>query len=71
MRYLDENTILNHKYEKNAFQWPLINICPMYWSSRNHTSKNFEEMQEEINQTMLSYSFATMHPKGTTTDEVK
>ena len=68
---MDENTIFNQKDEENAFQWPVVNICPMYWYDTNHTSTNFEEMEKEINQTMLSYSFATMHPKGTTTDKVK
>ena len=26
-----EETAFNHYDEENAFQWPVVNICPMYW----------------------------------------
>ena len=72
VKYLGETTIFNHRDEENAFQWPVVNICPMYWFHRNHTSTNFEEVEKEINQTMSSYTYAIMHPKGeTTADRLK
>ena len=67
VKYLGETTIFNHRDEEIAFQWPVVNICPMYWFHRNHTSTNFEKMEKEINQTMSSYTYAIMHPKGETT----
>ena len=71
VKYLGETTIFNHRDEEIAFQWPVVNICPMYWYDTNHTSTNFEEMEKEINQTMLSYTYAAMLPKGATTDKLQ
>ena len=68
-KYLNEDTAFNHFEVAKAFQWPVVNVCPMYLFRRNISSKTFEEMEEEINQTILSYSQVVMFPKGVTIDD--
>ena len=68
-KYLNEDTAFNHYDKAHAFQWPVFNICPMYfYPTRNVSSTTFEEMEIEINQTMMSYYLAIMYPKGVTAD---
>ena len=69
-KYLNEDTAFNHYDKAHAFQWPVVNICPMYFHPRNISSTTFEEMEEEINQTRMSYKPSTsMYPKGASADK--
>mgnify|MGYP001171058923 FL=1 len=68
-KYQNEDTVFNHFNEANSFQWPVVNICPMYlYPPRNVSSTTFEEMEKEIKQTMMSYIRVDMFPKGVTRD---
>ena len=68
-KYRNEDTAFNHFDIAKAFQWPVVNICPMYLFRRNISRKTFEEMEVEINQTILSYSQVVLFPKGVTIDD--
>ena len=68
-KYLNEDTVFNHYDQANSFQWPVLNICPIYFQARNLSSTTFEEMEKEINQTMVSFFYAAMYPKGSTADQ--
>ena len=68
-KYLNEDTVFNHYDQANSFQWPVLNICPIYFQARNLSSTTFEEMENEINQTMVSFFYAAMYPKGNTADQ--
>ena len=71
-KYRKEDTAFNHYVKANAFQWPVLNICPMYLvPPRNNFSTSFEEMELEINQTRMSYFGVVMYPKGVTVDTPK
>ena len=69
-KFLDEETIFNHEHDEheNAFQWPVVNICPYILFPEN--VKTFAQKNEEIEQTKLSF-FATMIPKGATPDNLR
>ena len=63
-KHLNEDTAFNHYEIVQGFQWPVVSICPMHWSSTYVSSKTFEEMEVEINRTMMgSYSFMSTFPK--------
>ena len=68
-KYLNEDTAFNHYDNENGFQWPVVNICPMYFSTpRNVSITTFEEMEMVINQTIMSYNLTALYPKGVTAD---
>ena len=50
-----EETTFNHYSVENAFQWPVVNICPMYWWKRNISIESFEDVELEINRTRMHY----------------
>ena len=58
-----EETTFNHYSVENAFQWPVVNICPMYWNqsnwnywkARNFSIESFEDVELEINRTRMHY----------------
>ena len=68
-KFRNEETALNNYAKENGFQWPVVNICPMYfYPHRTNFSTTFEEMEAEINQTMMSYNMVQMYPKNVTAD---
>ena len=70
-KYLHEDTVFSHYEKENGFQWPVMNICPMYLSERNNSSTTFEEMEVEIENSMTSYSAAHLMLKGAKVDNPK
>ena len=64
-----EETTFNHYDEGNAFQWPVVNICPIYWIKRNISIKSFEDIEVEINRTKIHYH-PTIFQEGANFDNV-
>ena len=70
-KYRLEDTAINRSVKAHAFQWPVLNICPMYLDPpRNNFSASFEEMEAEIDKTLKSY-FVVMNRKNVTVDTPK
>ena len=69
-RYLKEETVFNHYDKANAFQWPVVNICPMYvdLETKKVPLTSFEDVEAEIHRTLTSYSHVKMVPIGKTVD---
>ena len=65
-KYLNEGTAFDNYGVEEAFQWPVVNICPMVVSPKNVT--NFEDKEEEIQETKLNFALAEMLPKESTED---
>ena len=65
-----EETAFNHYDEENAFQWPVVNICPMYWLMRNISTQSFEDVEAEINRTIMHYS-PMMLQEGANSDNLQ
>ena len=69
IKFQKEETTFNHYDEEYAFQWPVVNICPMYWNKRNISIESFEEIEAEIDRTRLYY-VATMFQEGANSDNI-
>ena len=65
-KYLYEETAFYHQENADAFQWPVFNICPMIWVTRNITT-TFEQNEARIQQTLLSFT-AALFPEGSSPD---
>ena len=70
-KYLHEDTIFSHYEKENGFHWPVMNICPMYLFERNNSSTTFEEMEVEIENSMMSFSNVSLLVKGAKIDNQK
>ena len=71
-KYLKEETTFNHDDIAEGFQWPVVNICPIYLENNTkELGTTFEEVKEAIVQTQTSFIQTWMQPKGTTADNKK
>ena len=48
------DTSFSTSTDPNAFIWPVVNICPLYFGKRINPSKSFEDAVAEINRTKAS-----------------
>ena len=63
-RFAKNETSFYSLTHNNAFEWPTINVCPMYWLPRN-LSGSFEEALSEIQELKSKYRAVLIPPKVT------